>query len=279
MCIIVEVDAQVPRSTPPDITRKQTMKAVILAGGYGTRLSEETTTKPKPMIEIGGQPILWHIMKIYSHYGINEFIICLGYKGHIIKEYFSRYYLNNSDLTFDLANNSMQVHQSNAEPWKVTLVDTGEDTLTGGRIKRIASYLDEEDFCLTYGDGVGDIDIGKLIETHQQNDGLATLTAVSPPGRFGALQFEGDRITSFKEKKDNQQTWINGGFFILSPKVIDYISGDDCMWEGAPLEKLADEGQLNAYRHTGFWHPMDTLANKKHLEGLWNSGSAPWKLW
>lgn len=256
------------------------MKAVILAGGLGTRISEETHLKPKPMIEIGGKPILWHIMKIYSHYGVNDFVICCGYKGYVIKEYFANYFLHMSDVTFDMSNNSMQVHQRNAEPWRVTLVDTGEDTMTGGRLKRVAPYLaGEEAFCFTYGDGVGDVDIGRLVAFHKKNEVLATLTAAVPPGRFGALDIHGDKVGSFQEKPKGDGGMINGGYFVLSPSVIDLIDGDDCIWERHPLETLAKQGQLAAYQHQGFWQPMDTLRDKVFLEELWQSGRAPWKVW
>jgi len=257
------------------------MKAVILAGGLGTRISEETHLKPKPMIEIGGKPILWHIMKIYSAYGINDFIICCGYKGYIIKEYFANYFLHMSDVTFDMTSNQMEVHQRNAENWRVTLIDTGDDTLTGGRLKRVATYLDDgEDFCFTYGDGVSDINITKLIEFHQQHGHLATLSAVYPPGRFGAMDIHDDQhVTSFKEKPEGDGGMVNGGFFVLSPRVIDLIDGDDTIWEREPLEKLANDNQLKAFTHEGFWQPMDTLRDKTNLEKLWDSGNAPWKIW
>ena len=256
------------------------MKAVILAGGLGTRISEETHVKPKPMVEIGGKPILWHVMKIYSFYGINEFIICCGYKGYVIKEYFANYFLHMSDVTFDMAHNKMEVHERYAEPWKVTLVDTGDETMTGGRLKRVASYLQgEESFCFTYGDGVSDIDINELISFHQRNNLKATVSATLPPGRFGALEFEGDRVASFHEKPKGDGAMINGGFFVLSPQVIDLIDDDSVIWEREPLEVLAQEGQLAAYQHTGFWQPMDTLRDKMHLEELWMSGAAPWKVW
>ncbi len=257
------------------------MKAVILAGGYGTRLSEETGIKPKPMVEIGDRPILWHIMKIYSVYGINDFIICLGYKGHLIKEYFASYALHRSDVTFDLRNNNMQVHQNGTEPWKITLVDTGEKSMTGGRIKRVRQYIGDELFSMTYGDGVSDIDIGALIKFHKQNNKLATLTAVKPPGRFGAFKLESNEnlIASFKEKPQGDGAWINGGFFILDAKVMDYIEGDTTVWENEPMEGLARDGQLAAYRHNGFWQPMDTLRDKMYLEDLWRSGNPPWKKW
>lgn len=255
------------------------MKAIILAGGLGTRISEETSLKPKPMVEIGGKPILWHILKIYSHYGINDFIICLGYKGYLIKEYFANYSLHMSDVTFDMANHKMEIHQNSAEPWKVTLVDTGEETMTGGRIKRIKKYLNNEDFCLTYGDGVADINIQDLLEFHKKQNTLATVTSVQPPGRFGSIYFSGNKIKSFEEKPQGDGAWINGGFFVLSPKVIDYIQDDYTPWEREPMERLAQEGQMSAYLHRGFWQPMDTLRDKIKLEELWQSGKAPWKVW
>ena len=256
------------------------MKAVILAGGLGTRISEETHLKPKPMIEIGGKPILWHIMKIYSHHGINEFIICCGYKGYIIKEYFANYFLHMSDVTFDMSSNSMEIHQRKAEPWRVTLVDTGENTQPGGRLRRISPYLDDQDFCMTYGDGVADISISDLISWHQQHGDMATVTAVRPPGRFGALGIDSyDRVVDFAEKPRGDGGWINGGFFILSPSVIDYIDSDDTIWESTPLEQLTGQGQLHAYLHDGFWQPMDTQRDKSLLETLWASGKAPWKCW
>ncbi len=256
------------------------MKAVILAGGLGTRISEETHLRPKPMIEIGGKPILWHIMKSYSTYGINAFIICLGYKGYLVKEYFANYYMHMSDITFDMENNSMQVHQNTAEPWKVTLVDTGEMTATGGRIKRIASHLlADEPFCFTYGDGLADVNIGELIAFHQRNDNLATVTSVQPPGRFGSLDVKGDEILAFDEKPQGDGYWVNGGYFVLSPKVLDYIEGDEAVWEEQPLQALASEGELRAFKHKGFWQPMDTLRDKVRLEQLWDSGKAPWKVW
>lgn len=256
------------------------MKVVILAGGLGTRISEETSVRPKPMIEIGGRPILWHIMKMYSAHGINDFIICCGYKGYVIKEYFANYFLHMSDVTFDMQNNKMVVHQHNAEPWRVTLVDTGENTLTGGRLKRIASYVENEDaFCFTYGDGVADIDVSALINFHQQHGKLATVTAVQPPGRYGALNMDGKRVKGFIEKPQGDGGWINGGFFILSPKVLEFIVNDSCSWEGEPLCQLASQGELMAYEHKGFWQPMDTLRDKNHLEGMWQRGKAPWKMW
>lgn len=256
------------------------MKCVILAGGLGTRLSEETVTRPKPMVEIGGKPILWHIMKIYSHYGINDFIICLGYKGYIIKEYFANYFLHMSDMTFDMQNNRMTVHNQHAEPWNVTLVDTGDNSMTGGRLARVKEYLKDEDvFCFTYGDGVSDVNIAQLIEFHKHHNKLATLTAVTPPGRFGALDIQNGMIKSFKEKPKGDGALINGGFFVLSPKVIDLIDSDDCVWEQQPLEKLAQNDELMAYNHDGFWQPMDTLRDKFYLEELWQNERAPWKLW
>lgn len=255
------------------------MKAVILAGGYGTRISEETHLKPKPMIEIGARPILWHIMKLYSFYGINDFIICLGYKGYIVKEYFSNYFLHTSDVTFNMQLNSMEIHRSMAEPWRVTLVDTGENTLTGGRLKRVRAYIGEEDFCFTYGDGVSNVNIQDLVSFHQQQQTLATMTAVHPPARFGAITMENYQITQFTEKPQTEGGWINGGFFVLSPKVFEYIKDDTTLWEREPLEMLSQEGQLSAYLHTGFWQPMDTLRDKNHLEQLWENGTAPWKVW
>lgn len=256
------------------------MKAVILAGGLGTRLSEETVSKPKPMVEIGGKPILWHIMKTYSHYGINDFIICCGYKGYVIKEYFANYFKHQSDLTFNMRDNEMIVHEKRAEPWLVTLVDTGDESMTGGRLKRVESYLKDEDiFCFTYGDGVADIDISKLIEFHKSHGKEATLTATFPPGRFGALDIENNRVKQFQEKPRGDGALINGGFFVLSPKVIDRVDGDDTIWEQDPLKNLAKDGQLMAYKHEGFWQPMDTLRDKNYLEKLWDSGKAPWKLW
>ena len=255
------------------------MKAVILAGGLGTRISEETTLKPKPMVEIGGKPILWHIMKTYSFHGINDFIICCGYKGYVIKEYFANYFLHMSDVTFDMSNNKMEVHQNNAEPWRVTLVDTGEQTMTGGRLARVREYLDGEDFCFTYGDGVSDVNIGELVAFHKKNNLKATLTAVQPPGRFGSLNLDGDRITGFQEKPVGDGGWINGGFFVCSPDVLNYIDGDETTWERQPLEKLAAERKLAAYFHKGFWQPMDTLRDKMHLEELWAANKAPWKVW
>lgn len=255
------------------------MKAVILAGGLGTRLSEETALKPKPMVEIGGMPILWHVMKSYSAHGINDLVICLGYKGYVIKEYFANYFLHMSDVTFDMASNRMEVHQASAEPWRVTLIDTGDDTMTGGRLKRVAAYVGQDDFCFTYGDGVANIDIKKLIEFHRSQGTLATVTSVQPPGRFGALDIDQGKITHFNEKPQGDGTAINGGFFVLSPRVFDYIESDKTTWEREPLERLASEGQLSAYQHDGFWQCMDTLRDKVMLEELWASGKAPWKVW
>ena len=256
------------------------MKAVILAGGLGSRLSEETELKPKPMVEIGGKPILWHVMKIYSTYGVNEFVVCLGYKGYVIKEYFANYFLHMADVTFDMRNNSMQIHHQSAEPWKVTLVDTGDNTMTGGRLKRVKPYIEnDESFCLTYGDGVGNVDIAAVIALHQKENRLATVTAMQPPGRFGALEFTGNQLTNFVEKPHGDGGWINGGFFVLSPKVIDYIAGDATLWEQEPMRNLAKDGQMSVYFHDGFWQPMDTLREKQLLESLWASGKAPWKVW
>ncbi|WP_374349203.1 glucose-1-phosphate cytidylyltransferase [Thermomonas sp.] len=256
------------------------MKAVILAGGLGTRLSEETSVRPKPMVEIGGMPILWHILKLYSHHGVNDFVICCGYKGYLIKEYFANYFLHMSDVTFDMHENRMHVHQHRAEPWKVTLVDTGEQTQTGGRLLRVADYLTDEDaFCLTYGDGVGDIDIAAALDFHRQHGKLATVTATYPPGRFGALEILDRQVRSFQEKPKGDGAMINGGFFVLSPEVLDYVTGDDTLWEREPLQRLAAEGELMAWQHQGFWQPMDTLRDKTQLEDLWASGKAPWKLW
>ena len=256
------------------------MKAVILAGGLGTRISEESHLRPKPMILIGNKPILWHIMKIYSAHGVNEFVICCGYKGYVIKEYFANYFLHMSDITFDMENNKMQVHQVKAEPWHVTLVDTGEHSMTGGRLKRVRNYLDPtEPFCLTYGDGVADIDLAAEIAFHREHGYLATIAAVMPPGRYGALRYEGNKVRGFQEKPLGDGGWINGGFFVLQPEVINYIQGDDTHWETTPLQTLAAEGQLLAFEHRGFWQPMDTLREKNLLEDLWQSGDAPWKVW
>lgn len=256
------------------------MKAVILAGGLGTRISEETNIKPKPMIDIGGKPILWHIMKIYGAHGINDFIICCGYKGYLIKEYFANYFLYMSDVTFDMSHNQMEVHQQYAEPWRVTLVDTGEQTMTGGRLKRVREYVAEEDaFCFTYGDGVADIDISAELRFHSAHGKLATVAAVQPPGRYGALDVQGSTVRGFIEKPKGDGGWINGGFFVLSPRVIDYIADDSTPWEAGPMEMVAREGELQAFPHTGFWQPMDTLREKNQLEDLWSSGEAPWKVW
>ncbi|MBE9208071.1 glucose-1-phosphate cytidylyltransferase [Nostoc sp. LEGE 06077] len=257
------------------------MKAVILAGGLGTRLSEETSIKPKPMVEIGGKPILWHIMKTYSAHGINDFIICCGYKGYVIKEYFANYFLYMSDVTFDMRFNQMNVHSGYAEPWRVTLVNTGDQTMTGGRLKRVVEHVGNDTFCFTYGDGVSDVNITELIKFHQQQKTLATLTAVQPAGRFGAISLEQEqtKITSFREKRDGDGAWVNGGYFILEPEVIDLIADDTTVWEKEPLEKLADMEQLSAFRHNGFWQPMDTLRDKNYLEDLWQSGKAPWQVW
>jgi len=255
------------------------MKVVILAGGLGTRISEETTVRPKPMVEIGGRPILWHIMKVYSAHGLNDFVICLGYKGYMIKEYFANYYLHMSDVTFDMSSNRMEVHENSAEPWRVTLVDTGEQTMTGGRLKRVARYLEDDDFCFTYGDGLADIDLGKLIAFHREQGTKATVTAVQPPGRFGALDLHANRIRSFQEKPQGDGGWVSGGFFVLSPAVLDYIDGDDTVWERAPMQRLANEGQMAAFLHRGFWQPMDTLRDRTHLEELWGGARAPWKVW
>jgi glucose-1-phosphate cytidylyltransferase len=252
---------------------------VILAGGLGTRIAEESGTRPKPMVEIGGRPVLWHILKIYSTYGINDFVICLGYKGYLIKEYFANYFLHMSDVTFDMAQNRMHVHQQHAEPWQVTLVDTGESTQTGGRLKRVQAYVGDEDFCFTYGDGVSNVNVADLVDFHRRSGTIATLTATQPPGRFGALDVDGTLITTFEEKPRGDGSLINGGFFVLSPRVFDYIDGDDTVWERGPLEQLARERQLSAFVHDGFWQPMDTLRDKNLLEALWQSGSAPWKVW
>lgn len=256
------------------------MKAVILAGGLGTRLSEETAMRPKPMVEIGGRPILWHILKMYSHHGINDFIICCGYKGYLIKEYFANYFLHMSDITFDMRSNRMEVHQKRAEPWNITLVDTGDESMTGGRLRRVRNYIeDDEAFCFTYGDGVGDIDISSTIEFHRQHGKLATLTATYPPGRFGALDIQNRQVMSFKEKPKGDGAMINGGFFVLSPEVLKYLKDDSTIWEQEPLMGLANDGQLMAHQHHGFWQPMDTLHDKNLLEKLWASGKAPWKMW
>ena len=267
----------------PAATLNQSMQAVILAGGLGTRLSEETHLKPKPMVEIGGKPILWHILKIYSAQGINDFVICAGYKGYLIKEYFANYFLHMSDVTVDMTRNSMEVHHRKAEPWRVTIVDTGEDTMTGGRLARVKSFLHDRPFCFTYGDGVANVDLAALLEFHGQSEALVTLTAVQPPGRYGALGFDPNDprlVTSFKEKPQGDGSWINGGFFVVDPKAIDYITdGDATIWEREPLSQLAQDGKLAAYKHEGFWRPMDTLRDKTELESLWDSGKAPWKNW
>ena len=256
------------------------MKAVILAGGLGTRISEETVIKPKPMIEIGGKPILWHIMKIYSFHGIYDYIICCGYNGYVIKEYFANYFLHQSDITFDMSKNEMKIHQERAEPWKVTLIDTGENTMTGGRIKKIKSYLNEgEDFCLTYGDGLSNIDISKLVSFHKRHGKIATLSATYPPGRFGALEITENQVTSFYEKPRGDGALINGGYFVLKPSALDYIDGDATTWEQQPLNNLATDGELMSFKHEDFWQPMDTLRDKHYLEELWETGKAPWKLW
>lgn len=255
------------------------MKTVILAGGYGTRLAEETEVRPKPMIEIGGRPILWHIMKIYSAHGLNDFVICLGYKGYIIKEYFANYFLHMSDVTIDLRSNQLSVHNNSAEPWTVTLVDTGAKTMTGGRIRRVRDYIGDETFCLTYGDGVSDIDVGKLIAFHRAQGVEATVTAVQPPGRFGAVEVDRDRVVAFHEKPQGDGGWINGGFFVVEPRAIERIEGDESVWERGPLESLAADRQLAAFEHGGFWHPMDTLRDRTFLENLWQSEQAPWKVW
>lgn len=255
------------------------MKAIILAGGLGARISEETVVKPKPLIEIGGMPILWHILKMYSKYDINEFIICCGYKGYMIKEYFANYFLHMSDVTFDIQHNKMEVHQKFAEPWKVTLLDTGSKTMTGGRLKRVEKYIGNESFCFTYGDGISDINISNLIKFHKEKGKLATLTAVNPPGRYGVLDLKKDNVDRFMEKPKGDGAWINGGFFILESNVLDYLKDDSTIWEREPLEKLASDGQLNAYKHNGFWYALDTLRDKNYLEQLWADGNAPWKTW
>ena len=255
------------------------MKAVILAGGLGSRLSEETVVKPKPMVEIGHRPILWHIMKLYTAHGINEFVVCLGYKGYVIKEYFANYWLHASDVTFDLAANEVDVHESSTEPWRVTLVDTGDDTMTGGRLKRAMPYVRDEPFCLTYGDGVADVDLGALLEFHRRQGTIATVTAVQPPGRFGALEVEGARVHGFREKPEGDGGWINGGFFVLNPEVERYLDGDAMVWEREPLEGLARDGELSVWHHAGFWQPMDTQRDMRQLQEMWDSGHAPWKVW
>jgi glucose-1-phosphate cytidylyltransferase len=255
------------------------VKVVILAGGTGTRLSEETSLRPKPMVEIGDRPILWHIMKIYSSHGLNDFVICLGYRGYMVKEYFANYFLHTADVTIDIAENRIDVHESAAEPWKVTLIDTGAETMTGGRLRRVLAYVGDEDFCFTYGDGLSDVDIGKLIAFHQAQGAIATVTAVRPLGRFGSMRVDGERVTGFQEKPAGDGAWINGGFFVLSPAIADYLDGDETVWEREPLRRLAEEGRLASYRHTGFWQPMDTLREKLQLQELWESGQAPWKTW
>jgi len=255
------------------------MKAVILAGGLGTRISEESHLRPKPMIEIGGRPILWHIMKIYSHYGINDFVVCLGYKGYVIKEYFANYFLHMSDVTFDMAENRMEVHQRHAEPWRVTLVDTGQETLTGGRLKRVQQYVGKETFCFTYGDGVADVDISRLVAFHRAEGKSATLTAIQPPGRYGAVSIDDARVTSFAEKPAGDGAWVNGGYFVLEPSAFNYIANDQTSWESGALVKMSQDGKLAGYQHVGFWQAMDTLRDKNHLEELWQSGHAPWKVW
>jgi glucose-1-phosphate cytidylyltransferase len=255
------------------------MKAVILAGGFGSRLSEETATRPKPMVEIGGKPILWHIMKLYAAHGIEDFIICLGYKGYMIKEYFANYYLHTADVSFDLASGGIEIHRSASEPWRVTLVDTGEQTMTGGRLRRVLPFLDADDFCFTYGDGVADIDLSALIAFHRQQGRLATVTAVQPPGRFGAMEVNAERVLRFQEKPRGDGAWMNGGFFVLSPAIGRYLEGDETVWEQEPMRSLAQEGQLASYRHEGFWEAMDTLRDRNHLEELWASGLAPWRVW
>jgi glucose-1-phosphate cytidylyltransferase len=255
------------------------MKAVILAGGLGTRLSEETATRPKPMVEIGGKPILWHIMKGYAHFGVTDFVICLGYKGYMVKEYFTNLALHTSDVTISLAQNRVDLHQNLSEPWNITLIDTGDQTQTGGRLRRIRHLIEDDQFCMTYGDGVADIDIGTLLAFHRQEQCLATVTAVRPPARFGRLDLDGNRARGFQEKPQGDGDWINGGFFVLSPSVLDYIAADDTPWENEPMQHLAGDGQLAAFRHDGFWQPMDTLRDKNHLERLWSQGQAPWKVW
>jgi glucose-1-phosphate cytidylyltransferase len=255
------------------------MKAIILAGGFGTRISEESHLRPKPMIEIGGKPILWHILKMYSYHGVNEFVVCLGYKGYMIKEYFSNYFLHMSDVTFSIRDNTMETHHQAAEPWKITLVDTGENTMTGGRLKRVAPYIGNETFCLTYGDGVSDIDISKLIAYHKSSGRQATVTAIQPPGRYGSVDIKKGAVHAFQEKPAGDGAWINGGFFVLEPSVLENIGGDDTIWEQQPLQQLALQGQLSAFQHEGFWQAMDTLREKNYLEELWSSGKAPWKSW
>ena len=259
--------------------RMTQMKAVILAGGLGSRLSEETESRPKPMVEVGGYPLLWHIMKIYSAHGINDFVICLGYKGYVIKEFFSNYFLHMADVTFDIAKNKMQVHQNKAEPWSVTLIETGPDTMTGGRLKRIRKYVEDETFCVTYGDGVSDVDITKSIQYHKAHGKLATVTSIIQPGRFGNLKLEDDHVKGFQEKSSDSGSWINGGFFVLEPKALDLIEDDQTIWERTPLETLSTRDELRAFKHHGFWHPVDTLRDKRYLEELWKDEKAPWKIW
>jgi glucose-1-phosphate cytidylyltransferase len=263
----------------PDAAENERMKAVILAGGLGTRISEETRVRPKPMVEIGGRPLLWHLMKLYSAHGIREFVICLGYKGYVVKEYFANYFLHMSDVTFDMRDNRMEVHERHAEPWRVTLVDTGEATMTGGRLRRVRAYVGDETFCMTYGDGLSDVDIAALLAFHRAAGTLATVTAVRPAGRFGALEVARERVLGFREKPQGDGGWINGGFFVLAPRVLDYVAADATVWEREPLERLAREGQLSAFLHRGFWQPMDTLRDKMLLESLWASERAPWKVW
>jgi glucose-1-phosphate cytidylyltransferase len=255
------------------------VKAVILAGGLGTRISEETSVRPKPMVDVGGRPLLWHIMKMYSFHGLNEFIVCLGYKGYVVKEYFANYFLHTSDVTFDLSTNSMTTHRGSPESWRVTLIDTGESTQTGGRLKRVKDYVGHDDFCFTYGDGVANVDVGKLVAFHRAQGTLATVTAVQPPGRFGALTMTGDRVVGFREKPEGDGAWVNGGFFVLSPRAIDYIDGDATVWEREPVERLAADKELSAFIHRGFWQPVDHPRDRQYLDGLWTSGRAPWKVW
>jgi glucose-1-phosphate cytidylyltransferase len=255
------------------------MKAVILAGGFGTRISEETSLRPKPMIEIGGMPILWHIMKNYSYYGINDFVICCGYKGYMIKEYFANYFLHMSDVTLDIKNNKMEVHKKNAEPWKITLVDTGINTMTGGRLKKVESHIGNETFCFTYGDGISNVNISELLKIHKNKDTIATVTAVQPPGKFGRMNLKDNTVVHFKEKPIGDEGWINGGFFVLEPSVFKYIKNESTIWEKEPLEELAKNKQLTAYKHNGFWHPVDTLWDKNYLENIWKENNAPWKIW
>lgn len=268
-----------PAGKPSPSSAGSDMKAVILAGGYGTRISEESHLKPKPMIEIGGMPILWHVLKLYSGHGITDFVICTGYRGYVIKEYFSNYFLHMADVTFDMAANTMEIHRRHAEPWRITLIDTGLDTMTGGRLKRVGEHVAGGTFCMTYGDGISDVNIGEVIAFHGSRKALATVTAVQPGARFGALEISGDRVKRFEEKPKGDGGWINGGFFVLEPAVLEYIDGDTTIWERDPLERLAADGQLAAYRHDGFWSAVDTLRDKNHLESLWSAGRAPWKTW